>query len=288
MRGVLWLGLALWTVGCATTPISRTLMIPLQSTEPGAVAPNPEYAASAYGSISALPIPIDLNSATAQRSDTGDQIAGVQPDLGGMIRVAEHVLVGGNLYGSPSSAAVHATPNELRIGEQLLFGFRTRIGFAGELDNGVGLITTFGWGFDVLPYADTLSGTTSQVAIGSTLSSAITFRAGIARFWLGPSLSSQPTLTKNTTTCTGCGTSVDYDLQILLSGGARVQVAPSAALHFGVTMPLVRDRIAWMPVFTLGFSFDFTRPKSDPETAPAPPPPPRLYEQTPPPPPPPL
>lgn len=278
------MGLALLSAGCATTPISRTLMIPLQSTEPGAVAPGTDFAASAYGSISALPIPIDLNSRTAQSSDTGDQIAGVQPDLGGMIRVAEHVLVGGNVYGSPSSASVHATPGELQLGDQLLFGFRTRVGFVGELDNGVGLITTLGWGFDVLPYADTLSGTTSQLAIGSTLSSAVTFHAGIARFYAGPSLSSQPTLTKNTTTCTGCGTSVDYDLQISLSGGAKVQVAPSAALHFGVTMPLVRDRIAWMPVFTLGFSFDFTRPKQAEEEAP--PPPPRLVYPPPPPPPP--
>ncbi len=68
----------------------------------------------------------------------------------------------------------------------------------------------------------------------------------------------------------------------LFTGGARVALAGPASIALGVTMPATRDRIAWTPVFTLAFVFDFKRAEEPARSAPRPEP--RLEEPPPPPP----
>jgi len=276
--------------GCATTTVSQTMMIPLHSVEPAAVAANEGMFASAWGAVSAVPIPLDPNSSAGLSSDTGDQIAGVQPELGGMLRIANHLLLGGNVYASPTSAAQHATNGQLQLSDELMVGFRTRVGVVGQADNGFGFMATFGWGLDFMPYRASLGSSSTVVGIGASLTAAPTYQIGIFRLYLGLSGNSQPTIPLTVTTCSGCGTSVSYDIQIAVSGGTKIQIAPSAALMIGVSMPLVNDRIPWMPIATAAFVFDFIRPQQrvDPDELPPPPPIHPTVPPLPPPPPPPL
>ncbi len=266
--------------GCVSTTFTRTMMIPLPDGSAAAVAP--DQFGSAWAGVQAMPVPIDLGATT---STTADQVPVVQPEVGGMLRIAQHLLLGAEIHGAHTGSAIHAAPGQIALRDGVLLGLRTKVGFGGQLDNGLGLVMTLEPGFDLLPYTDTLGSTTPSLALALAGTLAPTFQLGRARLYLGVLYGTQPTVTQTTSSVCGtsCGSGITYEWMLAAAGGAKVALGGPASITLGVAMPLTRERIGWTPIFSLNLVMDFTRDTEPERPAPAPAP----GDETPPPPPPP-